>query len=71
MAETEMEVICIPNMRVKENEDSQVLVSKKSYDLDTIPETKMEDQNLSEGELELLKAAKNGNESKVQELLDK
>eukprot|EP00731_Ephydatia_muelleri_P025765 Em0017g848a len=31
----------------------------------------MEDQNLSEDELELFKAAKNGDKSKVQELLDK
>ena len=42
MAETEMEACVIPNMRVKENEDSQVFVSKKSYHLDTVPDTEME-----------------------------
>lgn len=70
MAETEMEVIIIPKMRGKDSQ-TEVLVSKKSYDLDIVPETKMEDQNLSEDELELFKAAKNGDKSKVQELLDK
>ena len=71
MAETEMEVCVIPNMRVKENEDSQVFVSKKSYYLNTVPETEMEDQNFNEVELELLKAARNGDKSKAQKLLGK